>query len=183
MKENTFAQTFLDLFDDSVEKSNELTASEKETISATFPDQEQLSDSLPMLLEKVEGFNNNIETANTNIKKWQETKKMWQTRKDQLLEILGKAMERLHIPGKSLKADGIKLSSRSGSVVEFDEDWMLQQYQQLADELQSRLPTYVKVKLAIDKTKLNAHLAQDDSLLINHPDKIHTKPTSSTTIK
>ena len=132
MKENTFAQTFLDLFDDSVEKSNELTTSEKETISATFPDQEQLSDSLPMLLEKVEGFNNNIETANTNIKKWQETKKMWQARKDQLLEILGKAMERLHIPGKSLKADGIKLSSRSGSVVEFDEDWMLQQYQQLS---------------------------------------------------
>ena len=53
----------------------------------------------------------------------------------------------------------------------------------MADALQSQLPSYVKVKLSVDKTKLSAHISKDDTLLVSHPDKIHTKPTSSTTLK
>lgn len=187
MAQESYAQTFIDLFDDRIEDSEkekrELSSTEKDQISGTFPDADKLGEALPELLAKVEGFNKSIDNASEKIKQWQDTKKMWQARLAQLLDVLGTTMERLHIPGKSLKIGGIKLSTRTGSVLEVDDDWLLQQYQAMADALQSQLPSYVKVKLAIDKTKLNAHIAKDDSLLVNHPDKIHTKPTSSTTLK
>lgn len=183
MKDTTYAETFLEMFDDRIEDSPELTDEQKEQLSSAFPSQERLEDALPMLLEKVNDFNSRIDFSDNQIKDWQKTKKMWDARKAALLEILGKALEILHVPGRTLKADGVKLSTSTRSSLYVDEDWLVQQYQQLADQLQAGLPDFVKVKLTIDKTKLGKHLQQDNSLQVDHPDRVHTKTSSSTSIK
>ena len=102
MAQESYAQTFIDLFDDRIEDSEkekrELSSTEKDQISGTFPDADKLGEALPELLAKVECFNKSIDNASEKIKQWQDTKKMWQARLSQLLDVLGNTMERLHIP-------------------------------------------------------------------------------------
>ena len=184
MNENQIAQAFLDLFDDKIEESSELSAEDRKEIGAVFTTQENLEESLLALRERARAYKKNVDDSDARQKQWAETKKMWSSRLNQMLAILGETMERLHIPVKQLKgAGGTKLSSSSRTSYECDEEGLVQQFQQLADALQQQLPPYVKVKLTIDKTLLGAHLKQDNSLLINHPELVHTKSTTSITLK
>lgn len=184
MNESKTAQEFLDLFDDKIEENPELTAEDRKEIGAVFTTQENLEESLQALRERARAYKKNVDDSDARQKQWAETKKMWDGRLKQMVSILGEVMDRLHIPGKSLKgAGGTKLSSSTRSSLEVDDDGLIQQFQQLADALQQQLPAFVKVKLTIDKTALGAHLKQDNSLLINHPELVHTKTTTSVTLK
>lgn len=183
MKDTTYAEAFIELFDDMVEENPELTEEQKQKLTGTFPTQESLENALPTLLEKVKAFDGSTTLSDTQIKDWQKTKKMWAARKATLLDILGRVLKELHIPGQSLKADGIKLSTSTRAALVVDEDWLVQQYQLFADQLQANLPPYVKVSLSVDKTRLNAYLKTDNSLLLQNPDKVYTKTSTSTTIK
>lgn len=182
-KPNSVAQTFLDLFEDHVENSPELSNEDKEKIGSTLKTQPELEESLPTIKEKLDAYGDKIALSDKNIKQWQESKKFWTQRQNQLLSVLGLMMEKLHIPGKSLKAGGVKLSTTTKTSLEVDEEWIIKQYQALADALQNKLPTYVTVKLSVDKTKLNTYLKMDNSLLINNPERVHTKESRSISVK
>ena len=181
--ESVFVQNLIDAFEDNIEEKAELTPEDRTAISGNVTSQDKLEEGLPLLLQKSNDYKQQIENCDRNIKMWQESKKLWQGRSQQFLDLLGFLMDRLHIPGKTLKRDGVKLSTSSRSTIELDEDWLLKQYQALADSFQQQLPDYVRVKLAVDKNKLNAFLKTDNSMLVNNPEMIHTKVSTSTTIK
>lgn len=174
-------ETFLDQFEDKLEGKDSLSEQERNELAALVGGAESLGDGLPLILKKDTDFTEAAKSADGQVKAWQQTKKMWQTRHDELMRVLQVALASL--PGKSIKADNIKLSTSSRTCLEVDEEWILQQYQKLADVFQQTLPPFVAVKLSLDKNKLSSYLNTDNSLLLNHPDKIHTRNSSSTTIK
>ena len=182
-KTSPIAEAFLDLFEDKTESGEELSKEDRDTISAKMASQNELEEGLPLIKEHLLQYKEKIDYSDKNIKQWQKSKKFWANRQEQLLSVLGSLMDRLHIPGMTLKTEGAKLSTSSRTSLEVDEDWLIQQYQTFADELQKRLPSYVTVKLSIDKNKLGAHLKTDNSLLLNNPDRIHTKTSRSVTLK
>ena len=92
-------------------------------------------------------------------------------------------INKLGFRNNTVKADGVKLAISSRTVLEVDEQWLLSQYDKFLDVMQAQLPGYIKVSLSVDKTELNAYIKKDNSLLINYPLQIHTKVTTSTTIK
>ena len=182
MADNNIGQAFLDTFDDKSEENPTLTKDEKESIGGAFASPEELGNALPLISERVNNMKERIEHSDKNIKMWQETKKMWTGRKDQLLEILGQTMERLNVAGNIIKSADCKLSTSTRTSLEVDEDWLINQYAALAGSMQSQLPPYVTLKLTVDKTKLAAYLKTDDTLLIDHPDRVHTKVSKSVTL-
>lgn len=182
-KDTSYAQNLIDRFDDKIEEGNELTDTEKRTIASEIPDKEKLQDGLPLLLKKATDMKTSIEDCDIKIKTWQESKKLWNGRHKAFMDVLETLVGSLNLPGATMKADGIKLSTSSRSSLEVDEDWILTQYEAMAKALQSQLPDYIKVSIALDKTKLSAFLKTDNTMLVQYPDKIHTKTTTSTTIR
>lgn len=185
MNEQTNDQVaFLEAFDDKVEDNLELSEQEKEQIASTISSEEEFRSILVPLKNRVADMNEKVSTADANIKQWQESKKMWKGRLELLLSILGKRVESLRIPGKSLNANGVKLSMRSNSVLEVDKEWLLQQFQPFVDAVKTQLPPFIKLTLDVDKRELSSYLNNvSNDLRINNPERIHTKPTSSLTIK
>ena len=181
--QNEKINNFIDAFDEKIEERSQLTEEEKENFGKYFSTTEDLTEGLPAIKEKAASYKESIENCAKNIKMWQDSKKMWESRFDTFMNILGKMVKKLQVPGNAVKADGVKLAVSSRSSLEVDEDWLLAQFQRFADALQTQLPNYVVVKLSVDKNKLNAFLKTDDSMLLNNPDKIHTKVSTSTSIK
>ncbi len=181
-KDTSAAERFVDQFETTIEEGA-LTDEQKQSLSCAFPSAEDLGKGLPLLKQKAEDYKNQIGTCDRYIKMYQDSKKMWKARSEAFLGILQQVLVRLNIPGKSIKAEGVKLSTRTTSVIEVDEDWLISMHQALADTLQQQLPDFIKVSLSIDKTKLNNYLKTDNTLLVQNPDRIHTKDSASTTIK
>ena len=182
-KDLSFINSLIDKFDDKIEDNPELTSSETMVLSKTIPNKKALEDGLPAILDKANTYKEKIEGCDKQIKNWQASKKMWQARAKSFMETMSQVLANLKIPGNTIKAEGIKLATSSRTSLEVDEDWLVGKYQMFADALQTQLPDYVKVSLTIDKNKLFAHVKQDDTMLVNNPDKIHTKVTTSTSIK
>lgn len=182
-KTNTHISDLIESFDDKAEENAVLTDEQKRRLSEMVPTQDDLREGLPTLLQKADDLKNNVDNCDKNIKSWQESKKMWSARCKSFLETLGLVLERLNVPGSTMKADGVKLSTSKRSSIEVDEDWLVSRYEPMAAALQGQLPDYVKVSLTIDKNRLAAFLKTDDTMLVDNPDKIHTKTTLSTSIK
>lgn len=179
----TIAQTLIDKFDEFMEEKDHLEADDKQKIMDVIKTREDLEDSLKELAKKNEDYKQNIDGCDKNIKIWQQSKKMWQIRQSTMLDILKEMMNKLAPGQKKLTKDGTKLSVSSRTSLEVNEEWLLQQYQMFADALQTQLPDYIKVSLSIDKTKLFSHVKEDESLLVQNPEMIHTKESFSTTLK
>ena len=182
-KKNVNIANLIERFDDTMEETQELTDEKKNLLASTIPSKDDLQEGLPELCAKANSLKANVENCDSNIKVWQESKKMWTARSKAFLEVLGAVLKNLQISGSMMKANGVKLASSSRTSLEVDEGWLLGQYQPMADSLQGAMPDFVKVSLSIDKNKLSAYLKQDNSLLVNNPDKIHTKTSVSTSIK
>lgn len=159
-----------------------ITDEEAEKIASTLPDVKSFTDGLPVLKAMIKQYGDNVEDMDRRVKQWQASKKMWQNRSDGLLCVVGKLLGRFGMP-KGVKEGDVKIAVSSRTSLEVDEDWLLGFSMPLVDSLASALPPYVTVKLSIDKNKLARYLKDDDSLLVDNPDKIHTKTTTSTSIK
>lgn len=181
MENTSKVQNLINLFDDSVEQDNSLTDESRKKIIAAISTKEELENGLGELLEKAEDMKTSIDECDKNIKSWQDSKKKWATRSKSFMEVLGGLLDTFGV--SAVRAGGIKLAVSKRTALEVDEDWLINKYQMMADALQSQLPDYVKVSLAIDKTRLSAFLKTDNSMLVSDPEKIHTKETRSITIK
>ena len=182
-KDTTSVQNLIDLFDDEMENATVLTDPVRDQLAQTVSDKEKLEAGLPLLLRKATDIKTSIDDCDRNIKTWQESKKLWSGRHKAFMDVLEKIIGNLQLPGNQIKADGIKLATSKRSSLEVDEDWLLGQFQAMADVLQQQLPDYVKVSIGIDKNRLAAFLKGDDSMLVNFPDKIHTRTSTSTSIR
>ena len=173
----------MDVFDDAMEDGGIYDENVKSSVAAKLTTRQALEEAMPTLLDRANSYKEKIENCDKNIKTWQNSKKMWQGRSKYFLDTLEKVLTSLNIPGKTLKVNDIKLATTSRTSLEVDEEWLLAMYQTFADALQTQLPEYVKVSLSIDKNKLFSHVKQDNTMLLANPDKIHTKSTTSTSIK
>lgn len=177
-------EALLESYNERTEKGNpELTKEEIQSFAAAITSPEELSAGLRQLKEAIDFQKACMDNADSRAKAAGEDKKFWKARTAGILAIMEAALRRLNVPGLSLKADGIKLATSTRTGIEVDEEWLLGLSRPLADSLQAALPPYIKVKLELDKTALNAHLKNDSTLLTENPDKIHTKETRSTTLK
>lgn len=177
---NTFIETFNDFLEE-----GRTTEQDINMMADTLKDRETLDKALPEIGTVYRDIAGNIGECDEKIKFFQEGKKGWTRRLEILQQALGAALGRLNITKvTAATTDGtIKLSTSSRTCLEVDDDWLTSQYQPLADQLQAALPDYVKVKLAVDKNKLFAHVKGDPAMLTEHPEHIHTKVSTSTTIK
>lgn len=176
-------QTLIDNFDDIIEEKEILSPEDKTSVISVISTRKELEDGLGLILDKVRDYKEKIDSCDQNIKNWQSSKKMWAGRTKALMDTMSALMQKLNIPNSGLKVDGIKLSTSTRTVLEVDEQWLVAQYEALAEGLQQQLPDYVKVSLSVDKNKLFAHVKEDSTMLVQNPDKIHTNTSSSTTIK
>ena len=170
-KKSTIVEQFIDGFNEAYEEKKR-----NPNLELKYPilSRDELREGLPSLLGAVQEFDQNIQTCDRNIKNWQISKKDWDLRSKTFLGLLAITANNLGL-SNSLQGDKAKLARTATTVLEIDENFIVDMYRQLADELQGRLPGYIKVSLTVDKTMLKKHLATDNSLALNHPDKIHTK--------
>ena len=176
------AQQFIDIFEDRVNSSPELSDRQIEEIGAPIRTDEQLREGLPVILGRHKELSDLIENCNRNIKFWQENKKKYDSRAEQFVKAVTEVVRRLRFSG-TMKATEGQLSTRTTSTYEVDEKWILDRYAALGEALQAQLPAYVKVKLSVDKKELNAHLKRDATLLLENPEHIHAKENLSVTLK
>ena len=169
-------QTLIDNFDDIIEEKEILSPEDKTSVISVISTRKELEDGLGLILDKVRDYKEKIDSCD-------QSKKMWTGRTKALMDTMSALMQKLNIPNSGLKVDGIKLSTSTRTVLEVDEQWLVAQYEALAEGLQQQLPDYVKVSLSVDKNKLFAHVKEDSTMLVQNPDKIHTNTSSSTTIK
>ena len=181
--DTTKIENLIESFEDKMEEGKEYTPEQCEKVISSINTTQELQAGLPLLLEKAKAYKEQADACDRNIKMWQESKKMWQGRTKAFMDTLEKLISKLNIAGKSLKANGVKLATSSRTSLEVDEEWLLSQYQNFAEALQLQLPDYIKVSLSVDKNKLFAHVKSDNTMLVDNPDKIHTKSTTSTSIK
>lgn len=180
---NNIAEILIEKFDDSIEDTNTLDEAKRNDLASIIPSVEALSAGLPALLQKANEITVSISDCDKNIKNWQESKKLWSARLKAFTEVLGTVLEKLKVPGESLKADGIKLRTSKRTCLDVDEEWLVGQYRSIVDAIQKQLPEYIVLSMSVDKTKLMAYVNKDDKMLIEHPDKIHTRVSRSTSIK
>lgn len=176
-------QNLIESFDDKMEENTTIEQDEKDAILGNVNNIEELTSGIRLLRDKAATFDENIKNCDKNIKIWQSSKKMWSERAKSFMGLLEDLITKLNIPGKTVKADGVKLSTTKRTSLEVDEDWLIAQYQTFVDAIQTQLPEYMKVSLSIDKNKLYKHVTTDNTMLVQNPDKIHTKVTTSTSIK
>lgn len=181
-KDTTKVENLIERFDDVIEDNEQLSAEEQSKVISAVTNRKELEDGLYLILDRAKDYKEKVDNCDINIKNWQASKKMWAGRAKALMETMGALMKKLNLPD-TLKADGIKLTTSTRTVLEVDEDWLIGQYAIFADQLRKQLPDYVKVSLTIDKNKLFAYVKGDAKMLMENPEKIHTSVSSSTTIK
>lgn len=177
------ADRFIDRFETQMETVGELDESSINDLCGVIQTTQELSEALPAFKQKNDSYKELVATCDKNIKEAQTSKKLFQKRCEQFAAALGALLERLNIPGNAVSNGGVKLATSKRTSLEVDEGWLLGQFAALQAGLEAQLPEYITVKLSIDKNKLSAFLKKDTSLLVDYPEKIHTKVTASTTIK
>lgn len=184
---NEKVQYMLDDFDALMqqkdERQEEVTADELDRIAAKIDNTTMLQQSLPAMLKKAEEYKEKVESCDRQVKSWQDSKKLWKRHQEAFMDMLEKIVGNLKLPGNSIKNGSIKLAVSSRTAIEVDEEWLLGQFENMRVALQSQLPDYIKVSYTVDKNKLSAFLKTDKTMLTEHPEKIHSKLTTSCTIK
>ena len=180
---NEKIEAFIERFDEIMEECQVLTEEQTEKLTKGITTAQQLQNGLPLLLEKTQEYNEQIDSCDRNKKMWEESKKNWQIRQKNFLKSLEYLILKLNIQGRTLKNGSIKLSTSKRTSLKFDEVWLLNQYAKYVEALQLQLPDYIKVNLTVDKNKLFTHVKGDNKMLVDNPDKIHTKETTSTSLK
>lgn len=180
---NKTVKILIDSFEDIIEDKSNLTPEDTDNIIAVVKTKEELQDGLTELRDKANLYKQKTEECANKIKAWQESKKMWESRSKSFLKVLESLIGKLGISDNTVKANGVKLSISSRTCLEVDEQWLLAKYQNELAAFQSRLPDYITASISVDKTKLFAHVKADKSMLIQNPVEIHTKTSTSTSIK
>lgn len=178
----TTAETFLDRIDVIFEKEeNGLKEEMFPELASLLNSTDDLGECLPEIVKRVAGFKDNADKCDSKSKQFSDSKKMWKTRCEQLEALVTYIMQSFNT--KSLNANGSNAKITTREVLEVDADSLLALYSVLVDQLQQQLPDYVKVSIAIDKRALTTHMQKDNSLMVNHPEWVHTKESNTIKLK
>lgn len=176
---------FLENFDAEAKKKAEekqmLSPEEVANLASQLPDEETLKESLPLIKEKHDEYMSQAKACKDKIALFKDSQALWENMGEQLQEVLAKCLKNINL--SALKQGGITLATRERTALKVDEEWLTGLYSQAVDSLRAALPPYIKIKVSVDKTELQKTLKNDTSLLIDHPDRVYTQKSSSTTIK
>lgn len=142
---------------------------------------QDLREILPSLGAEYAAAKENASKCEANEKQWKSSKAVWKNRAEALTAFIGRQLERFKL--KSADNGGVKVSSRITTNLETDDAALLARWEPDADVLRSRVPSYVKVTLSIDKTELKKAVEADQSLLLDYPEAVYWKDKKSFTIK
>lgn len=184
MEQNTenLIEKIRDIFEE--EHSEGLTEEKCNELAAFIPDDTALSNALPALKMMMNEYKGITDKCDGKIKDYTDSKKMWKNRTEQIVEFVGFVLKKLG--HKSYSAGDAKASFSTREVLEIsDEDALLDQYLKSTEfaVLRGLLPGWVKVSLTIDKTALKSFVKTDSTLLVNHPEWIHTKENITVNLK
>lgn len=174
-------EVFLDTIDTFIEKDGELKEERFPELAAQINSTEDFGECLPEIVKRSLGFKDNADKCDAKSKQFADSKKMWKTRGEQLGALVTYIMQKLNT--KSITANGSSAKITSRDVLEVDENSLLTLYTALVDQLQQQLPSFVKVSVSIDKRALSTHMQTDNSLMVNHPEWVHTKESNSLKLK
>ena len=172
---------FFDTIDDAFEKQTAIDESFINNLCAMVNTTDDLGECLPEITKRVEKCKENKTTCDSRIEPFSISKKMWKGREDAYNEILLKLMLKLNT--KSIAAGGNKATLSSRNILEVDEKGIIGMYSIVLAQLKAQLPSYIKVDLSVDKTALSSHLNTDNSLMLKHPELVHTKTSHSLRLK
>lgn len=177
------ADLFIDAFETAMENNPKMDAAAEETILGIIGSTDELGPALPAFKNKCLAYKELADNCDRSIKEAQAGKKLFTQRAKQFTAILGKLLTRLKVPNESFKYGGIKIATSTRTCLEVDTDWLLAQFDNELKAFEATLPEYISVELSIDKNKLLSFLKTNEDLLLNHPDRVHTKESKSTSIK
>ena len=182
MEENTYVKTLIEEFDNACESQETLDEQTKDRLAGIIPSADEFRNALPALKAAKDLYEANAESADKNKKTWDASKKLWKNRSETLMDIIGRCVKKFRYSGK-VTMDDTTLNISSRSYVDIDTDWLLSQYQGTIDTARAMLPEFIKLEVSVDKNKLSAFLKTDDTLLKDHPDKIHYNVSGSISFK
>ena len=152
-------------------------------LAAYINEKDDLAALLPELKASYEDYEKKTEQSDKNSTEYTESKKMWKLRSDQLVSFVGHLMEIFSL--KSYAANNTKVTVSVREILETDNDALVATQMALPEykALERALPSYIKLSLSVDKTALKSYVKNDSTLMINHPDWVHTKESKSVTLK
>lgn len=132
---------------------------------------EEFSESIKDILSLRDLYEHQIHETDNNIKSWQDAKKTWQEIKNTLDSLIIDSLNHFNL--KSAEQDGYKATITKRNVLEIDEEFLLNPYENEKRIFKETLPEYIDVKLSINKTKLNKYVQEAPQMLEKNPEKLH----------
>ena len=172
---------FIDETEKCLLQENGIAEEEYERLAAMIGSTAELSENLPLIAEKIKAYSDNADSCDKKSKMYKENKNTWDSKVEQLNKLVMKIMDKLQT--KKITADGSSANITTRTVQEIDEKGLLDIYGVLLDQIQQQFPSFIKIKASVDKNELKSYLIKDNSLMINHPELVHTKDSYSIKIK
>lgn len=162
-------------------QTTELTDEQVRDIDGSVLNAEELKDMLPDLKAGYDSFKEQENQCNTMQKNWAGMKKLWAARGEAIQAFVARAMSRFGL--KTLEGEGAAVKSTTRTNIEADNDAILAPYLPAISALSRQLPEYVKLDVKVDKTKLNAFVKSNPKFLVDNPQAVYQKESTTYQLK
>jgi len=153
-------------------------------LTGMINNRQELEDSLPAIRDAIAKYKADAEKCNGRKREIADGEKKCKERTDALTAVLARIMQKLNF--KTVKSGDASVTLMSRVVTKVsDEDALLRPHLSSPEyiNLIASLPAYVKVTLTLDKAGLNATLRDDNTMLLEHPELVHTEASYTVKIK
>ena len=162
---------------DAKNEKNELNEEVFAEIAMQINSTEELGECLPEIVKRINIYKSAMDQCDAKSNEFSTSKKAWKARAEKLTSLMMFLMEKMNV--KSIKAEDNSAKISSRDVLEVNDANILSLFNGLIDQMQQQLPPYVKIAISIDKRALGTYLQTDNSLMIQHPEWVHTKESKS----
>lgn len=155
-----------------------------EDLAKNVRDDGDLRAVLPCIKKLLAENDEDLKLCDARAKQFADEKKNYEAQASNIKRFTIKLLANLR--HKSFSAGDTKVSVSVREALDVtDKDALLARYVNSLQyaELAATLPAWVKVDLSIDKNALKNHVKEDSSLLVDHPEWLSTKESTSITIK
>jgi len=154
-----------------------------DAMAAAIVDDMALQTALPQIKKILEENSADIKQCDSRIKQFTELKRSYQKYEDSIKRFVIIVLQRLK--HKSFSTPDAKAMLMSREVLDVNEEGLLSQYinSQEYQTLQNCLPSWVTLKLSVDKTALKSFVKIDNSILCDHPEWVCTKDSVSVSVR
>lgn len=163
-------------------QGTEISPEDMKAFTDRFNSAPAIGDILPAVKSYMDTYSESAEACDAMVKKWSTSKNMWKERVEKLGTIMEILMKNSGV--KKWAADGITASLSTRTTLEVkDTEPLLAPFRPEAERLASALPPYVKVELKLGKKELLTVVKTDNRILLDNPENIHYKDSTSFAIR